>query len=186
MGRGKRLEPVGALRREDEAHDAVVVGVRPPAWVAFPFTPCSGWRAGCWPSASPAGVAVLPATGTVDEAIRRFQDEGHGAYPVVDADGTCVGMLRRDALLGRATPIGMTVVEMADTEVVAVSPGDTVLRALHRMMEEEASHLPVVDGDRLVGICTRADVLKARRPLLGADRSEPGWRPVWRGQTRAT
>jgi H+/Cl- antiporter ClcA len=132
-------------------------------------------------------VGVLPAAATLAEAVRHFQDDGHGAYPVVDGDGRCVGVLCRDDLLGRVLPPGTTVGEVVDPDVVAVSPADTVLAALQRMIEEEVSHLPVVvDGGRLVGICTRADVLKARRRVLGADRSEPGWRPARRGQTRAT
>jgi len=47
--------------------------------------------------------------------------------------------------------------------VVTVSPQDSAAEALHRMLDEDVEHLPVVDDGRLVGICTRTDVLKARR-----------------------
>jgi H+/Cl- antiporter ClcA len=131
-------------------------------------------------------VVVVAASARLEDAVRQFQDEGHGAYPVVDGDGACVGLLRRDDLLGRVLAPDTTVAEVVAPEVVTVSPGDTVLGALQRMIDEEVSHLPVVDRGRVVGVCTRADVLKARRALLAHDRSEPGWRPVRRGQTRAT
>jgi CBS-domain-containing membrane protein len=48
--------------------------------------------------------------------------------------------------------------------------------ALTAMLDEEVEHLPVLDADlRLAGICTRTDILQARRRQLRAERPEPGW-----------
>ena len=44
------------------------------------------------------------------------------------------------------------------------------------MLEEEIEHVPVVDGGRMVGICTRSDILRARRRQFTHDVLEPGWR----------
>jgi CBS domain-containing protein len=49
------------------------------------------------------------------------------------------------------------------------------------MLEEGVDHVPVLDDGRLVGICTRTDVLSARRPQLALDRREPGWLAERRG-----
>lgn len=131
-------------------------------------------------------VATLDAEHTVDEALQRFQAEGHGAFPVVDGHGRCVGVLSRENLLSQSVPSGTPVGKVACADVVTVAADETAHAALRRMLEEEVSHLPVVDGDRLVGICTRADVLKARHALFAGDRPQPGWRPPWpRLQTRA-
>ena len=43
------------------------------------------------------------------------------------------------------------------------------------MLDEAVDHLPVVDDGRLVGICTRTDLLRARHRALAAERPEPGW-----------
>jgi CBS domain-containing protein len=43
------------------------------------------------------------------------------------------------------------------------------------MLDEQVDHLPVVDGDRLVGICTRTDVLRARGHQRRAEVPQPGW-----------
>lgn len=51
-----------------------------------------------------------------------------------------------------------------------------VWTALARMLEEDVGHLPVLAGDRLVGMCTRTDILRARRRLLDDEHLQPGWR----------
>ena len=66
-------------------------------------------------------------------------------------------------------------IDVATTEVVTVSPATTLQTALNRMVEEGVEHLPVVDGDALVGICTRTDILRARITQQDQERSEAGW-----------
>ena len=56
-----------------------------------------------------------------------------------------------------------------------MSPTDTVADALQRMIEEQVDHLPVVDGDRLVGMCTRTDVLHTRRRVIEHEQAQQGW-----------
>ena len=68
--------------------------------------------------------------------------------------------------------------EVATGEVVAVSPDDLVIEALRRLLEEQIEHLPVIGGDRLLGICTRTDILKARRVQFAHEEAQPGWRPA--------
>ena len=43
------------------------------------------------------------------------------------------------------------------------------------MLDEGVDHLPVLDGGRLVGMCTRTDVLRARHRAAAADQRQPGW-----------
>ena len=42
---------------------------------------------------------TLPACATVGDARARFASGGHGAYPIVDGDGRCVGIVSRNDLL---------------------------------------------------------------------------------------
>ena len=51
---------------------------------------------------------------------------------------------------------------------------------MQRILEEEVEHLPVLVGDRLVGICTRTDILRARRRQFEHERAQKGWRPRFR------
>jgi CBS domain-containing protein len=48
-------------------------------------------------------------------------------------------------------------------------PGATLVEAGHVMLECHIGSLPVVEGDRLVGMLTEHDVLKALSPDIGLD-----------------
>jgi chloride channel protein, CIC family len=121
-------------------------------------------------------VETLPAGVTVGEARRVLASGRHSAYPLVDEEGRCVGIVARGDLLRQAMDEAEPVAGVASRDVVTVSPDDTVFSALHRILEEGVEHLPVVEEGRLVGICTRTDVLRARRIQLELERPQPGWR----------
>ena len=121
-------------------------------------------------------VDTLPGDATVADARRRLESGRHGAYPLVDGGGHCVGIVTRGDLLSRPAGDAEPLTAVASQDVVSVTPEDTVFRALQRMLEEEVEHLPVIAGGKLAGICTRTDVLRARRRQLESERREPGWR----------
>ncbi len=124
-------------------------------------------------------VDTLAATATVGEARRKIAAGRHSAYPVVEADGRCVGIVARGDLLRREAAEEEPVAAVASRDLVTVEPDETVLAALERMLQEEVDHLPVVgEGGRVVGICTRTDVFKARRRQWEHEQRQPGWRPA--------
>jgi CBS domain-containing protein len=52
-----------------------------------------------------------------------------------------------------------------------------VIMALRRILEEGVEHVPVTSPDgTLLGICTRTDVLRARRRQFELEQPQPGWR----------
>jgi H+/Cl- antiporter ClcA len=115
---------------------------------------------------------------SVGEVAKRFQANGHGAYPVVNDEGRCVGIIARGDLLreGEWTD-DSPVVDAAARDVVSITSTDTVSDALETMLEEQIEHLPVIDADNLVGICTRTDVMRARRTQRDHEQLQAGWRP---------
>src|SRR5262249_52998662 len=44
--------------------------------------------------------------------------------------------------------------------------------------EEHITHLPVIEDGRLVGICTRTDILAARLGQFQREHLQPGWPPL--------
>lgn len=121
-------------------------------------------------------VETLPSSSSVGEARRRFALRRHSAYPLVDGAGRCVGIVSRVDLLGGDAPDDTPLSEVASSQVVAVRPDDSLLTALQRMLEEGVEHLPVLVDEELVGICTRSDILGARRRQFEHDVVQAGWR----------
>jgi CIC family chloride channel protein len=120
-------------------------------------------------------VVTLPADTTLGDARRRFESGVHSAYPLIDGSGRCVGMVTRGDLLAEALDDAAPVTSVASDAVVSVPPDATLLDVLQRLLDENIEHVPVVDDDRLVGICTRTDILRGRGGHLEHDRLQPGW-----------
>jgi len=119
---------------------------------------------------------VLALDATVGEARRRIEHDGHGAYPIVDDRGRCLGIIAREDLL----PLDDTAdehaaIEHASTDVVTVSPTQALVVALRLLLDEGIGHLPVVADGQVVGMCTRTDILRARQKRFDEDSLQPGW-----------
>jgi H+/Cl- antiporter ClcA/predicted transcriptional regulator len=124
-----------------------------------------------------APVATLAASATIAEARDRFSAGGHSAYPLVDG-ARLVGIVSRGDVLRGDTDAAERpgddtgLLAIASRDVVTVGPSDTAQTALQAMLLEGVEHVPVVDGDRLVGIVTRTDLLAVRRAQLALERPE--------------
>jgi H+/Cl- antiporter ClcA len=131
-------------------------------------------------------VDALPVDATVGEARLRLDSGGHGAYPIVDGAGRCVGIIARQDLLQGNPGSDDLALDHASRDLVTVAPGDTLVVALGRLLEEDVGHLPVVADGVLVGMCTRTDILRARRRQLDDEQQQRGWLPTtgWRHDLR--
>jgi CBS-domain-containing membrane protein len=68
----------------------------------------------------------------------------------------------------------MRVRDVMTQDVVSVGPDDSILRAVHLMLQKKVSGLPVVDAaGKLVGIVSEGDFL--RRAELGTAHRQPKW-----------
>ncbi len=98
----------------------------------------------------------------------------HSAFPIADDDAHVVGIVSRGDLLDDVDPAA-PVTEVAAGDVVTISANTPLQAALSTMVEAGVDHLPVVEEGRLVGICTRTDVLTVRARQLEHERLEHGW-----------
>lgn len=113
-------------------------------------------------AAMTAPADTLPADVTIAEARRRIAQGAHRAYPLVAPDQTCAGIVTRGDLLSETLDDSEPVAFVASADVVTVSPDDSMLHALSRLVDEGVNQLPVVERGVVVGICTRTDVLRVR------------------------
>jgi tRNA nucleotidyltransferase (CCA-adding enzyme) len=110
---------------------------------------------------------VVESDLTVGEAADRMVRYGYEGFPVV-REGKVVGLLTRRAV-DRALAHGMKrahVETVMEGGSVTVQPSDSITRLQQLMVEQGWGQIPVVspEGDHVVGIVTRTDLLKALAP----------------------
>jgi CBS domain-containing protein len=102
---------------------------------------------------------------TLLDAARRLAELDVGALPICGEDDRLKGMLTdRDivvkALAQGKDPGSTRAGELGagDGKTVTVGADDSIDEALRTMIEHKVRRLPVIDGQRLVGIISQADV----------------------------
>ena len=107
--------------------------------------------------------AVAPDT-TVFDAIKLMADRNIGCVLVM-AGGALLGILserdytRKVVLQGRSSKT-TTVSEIMTTHVICVTPQHGVEDTLRIVTENRVRHLPVKDGDRIIGLISIGDLVK--------------------------
>lgn len=102
---------------------------------------------------------------TVLEAISIMAEKGIGAL-VVTQDNEVVGILserdytRKVALMERSS-YDTTVSEIMTAKVLTISRSNTVEECLQLMTDRHLRHLPVVEENKLVGLISIGDLVKA-------------------------
>ena len=102
---------------------------------------------------------------TVLEAISIMAEKGMGAL-VVTQDNEVVGILserdytRKVALMERSS-YDTTVSEIMTAKVLTISRSNTVEECLQLMTDRHLRHLPVVEDNKLVGLISIGDLVKA-------------------------
>jgi CBS domain-containing protein len=109
-------------------------------------------------------VRACEPNATVAEAAKMMAQEDVGPVPIVE-DGRLVGIVTDRDIVVRVVaegrdPNATTVKEIASTNLVTVSPDDDLDEALKMLAENQVRRLPVVEGDRLVGIVAQADIAR--------------------------
>jgi CBS domain-containing protein len=115
------------------------------------------------------GAECAGADDTLADAARKMRDLGVGALPICGADDRLEGVLTdRDIVVQCVAeggdPSTVRVTELASGKPVTVGADDPVSEALRTMIEHGVRRLPVIDGDRLVGMVSQADVARETTP----------------------
>ncbi len=113
------------------------------------------------------GSAIWSVTpqATVYEALMLLAEKDVGALPVV-SEGRLAGIFserdyaRKVALMGRSSK-EMLVAEIMTEDVITITPDHTIDECMRIVTEHRIRHLPVVEGDQLVGIVSIGDLVNA-------------------------
>jgi CBS domain-containing protein len=121
---------------------------------------------------------------TLADAARKMRDLDVGALPICGDDDRLQGVVTDRDIVVRcvaegADPTSTPVSELANGKPVTIGADDPIDEALRTMIEHGVRRLPVIDGDRLVGMVSQADVARETTPqqageLVAALSRDPG------------
>jgi CBS domain-containing protein len=134
-------------------------------------------------------VVTVTRETTVRELAQIFESRHFGSLPVVDGTGCLTGIVTASDLIeqGRSLHIptvislfdwviplegerslerdlqkmtAQTTGEICATDVITVAPSDPVSKAADTMSNHKLHALPVVEGNKLVGMVSRIDIIR--------------------------
>ena len=110
-----------------------------------------------------ATLSIEPAA-PVREALERMRERNVGSVLVCE-EGRLVGLFTerhfaRSVARGGPACVDGPVGDIMEESVLYVSPDSTIDECMALMTEHRTRHLPVFDGDELVGIVSIGDVVK--------------------------
>lgn len=124
-------------------------------------------------------VETLSSQMHLDEVVQAFSRSHHRGFPVVD-DGKLVGIVTQSDLAhirDRHLTGDLPLSTIMTPHPVTVSPADPLSQVLYLLNRHKLSRLPVIDRRKLVGIITRADIIRAESDTLTGDTTQVGPQP---------
>lgn len=108
---------------------------------------------------------AIGSNDSVYEAIKMMAEKGIGALLVIDNKRLSGIVSERDyarkvILQGRSSE-KTAVREIMTTKVVTAHPSQTVEECMELMTEHRIRHLPVLDGEKIVGVLSIGDLVKS-------------------------
>ena len=112
-------------------------------------------------------VTTIVPNASITEAIEKMVTNSIGALPVCEADGKLMGIItERDIvkwLHNHDKPAEKTKIKNVMTaDVIIGLPEDDIDELLKVMTEKSIRHLPVMTGDRVIGILSIRDVIEEK------------------------
>ncbi|HOG40356.1 MAG TPA: CBS domain-containing protein [Syntrophorhabdaceae bacterium] len=111
-------------------------------------------------------VSTISPQMIVYRALEQMSEKGIGALMVVNEQGKVEGIIterdyaRKVILQGKSSK-ETYVSEIMTKDLLVVHPSTSLEECMGLMTEKRIRHLPVMDGDKMVGIISIGDVLKA-------------------------
>lgn len=110
---------------------------------------------------------------TVAQAVDILAEKRIGALPVLDGDRVAGIFSERDVLHCLKSfggdAMGKRVADVMTADVISVDLQKSAIGALSLMTKRRIRHLPVVDGEKLVGFVSIGDLVKYRIDMIESE-----------------
>jgi CBS domain-containing protein len=108
----------------------------------------------------------IPPDATVYDALRLLAERDIGALLVIRGE-QLVGILSerdyaRKVILKGKSSMKTTVNEIMTERVIVIEPQHTIEEAMALMTEKHLRHLPVIEEDKVIGLVSIGDLVKAK------------------------
>ena len=110
-------------------------------------------------------ILSIDPSATVFDAVAKMAEKDVGSLVVMD-DDEIVGMIterhyaRNVVLKGKTSP-ATPISDIMERNVVVVQPEQSVEQCMAIMTDKRIRHLPVVDGEKLIGVISIGDLVKS-------------------------
>ena len=110
-------------------------------------------------------ILSIDPSATVFDAVAKMAEKDVGSLVVMD-DDEIVGMIterhyaRNVVLKGKTSP-ATPISDIMEKNVVVVQPEQSVEECMAIMTDKRVRHLPVVDGEKLIGVISIGDLVKS-------------------------
>lgn len=112
-------------------------------------------------------VHTLNPSATLAEAVDVLNTHNIGALVIVDASDAVIGILSERDVIRRlgSNPAGTMAMRVEDCmtrDVITCARDTAIADIMERMTRRRIRHMPVVDGESLIGIISIGDVVKRK------------------------
>lgn len=120
------------------------------------------------------GVITISAHQSMADLVDLLAEKRIGAVVVTDAKGALCGVISerdivRSLSADGASTLSDPVVSHMTREVETARSADDVVSVLERMTQGRFRHMPVVEGEEIVGVVSIGDIVKHRIEALQRD-----------------
>jgi CBS domain-containing protein len=111
-------------------------------------------------------IISAPHTARISAVVSLMSAHKVGAVAITDASGNITAMVEEKAIVHGCAKHGMNFLEQLvmqhATPPATCELSDSVSRVMRRMTQDRARHLIVMDGNKVAGLVSIGDVVKAR------------------------
>lgn len=120
-----------------------------------------------------SNVITIGPDQSLRDAVDLLAEHNIGTLIVVDKPGRPIGIISERDIVREAARteavLGQTVRRVMTKDLITASPEDDLETVLQAMTAKRCRHLPIMDQERLIGVISIGDVVKAQRDQYQGD-----------------